>query len=166
MLKWTINQIRKAPQPFVFSEEIRLDELLVLRDDIEGLSPIQVDGTIAIRGEDQFAIKMTITGRADLLAANNLAIVPFPFTIEVNANASSKYHDQDEDVVVISDHEIDLQEFVYGLVDIELPTHITSSEKSNIPQEGAHWKISDEAPKKDSPFAQLRQLIEDDEKKK
>lgn len=122
------------------NEKISYSDDYLKNSDIKRLDDVNVSGLIEKNYEDDTIIKLDVSGVMYLEDAITLDIVPYEFTIEI------------EEILENSLKTLDLIEFLWHYIVLEIPIRYTTSDISKL--KGVYKDIysDDNIPKENNPF--------------
>ena len=122
------------------NEEIEIPESFIEDTDIVKLSKIKTDGNITFDAEDNYLIKLDISGIMDLHDSVTYDIIPYEFKVNI------------EETLENSVKTLDLIEFLWHYIVLEVPLRFTNSEIDSIENENYRVISEEEYSKKNNPF--------------
>ena len=122
------------------NEEIEIPETLLENTDIVSLSKIKVDGNITFDREDNYLIKLDAIGTMKLHDSITFEIIPYDFTINI------------EETLEKSEKTLDLIEFLWHYIILEVPLRFTNSEITSIETENYRVISEEEYKRNNNPF--------------
>ena len=122
------------------NEEIEIPETLLENTDIVSLSKIKVDGNITFDSEDNYLIKLDAIGTMKLHDSITFEIIPYDFTINI------------EETLEKSEKTLDLIEFLWHYIILEVPLRFTNSEITSIETENYRVISEEEYKRNNNPF--------------
>ena len=132
--------------------EVVLDSDYYQETEIQGLSPIHVNGVIYWNDNDELTADLQITGTMKLLDAIDMQEVDYPFAVTLSEEKiKKKKKDQNT---------LDLNELLWENIVLEIPLKYTKVEDfSNI--QGTGWKLISEEDQKqmNNPFRDLKSKL-------
>ena len=134
-------------QELNYKDEIILNEKVLIpkeyyeKMDITNLSKIKVKGNIKLDEEDNYLIDLAISGVMTLHDSLTYDLVDYPFTIKI------------EETLENSLKTLDLNEFLWHYIVLEVPLRLTNSEMQSINNE--HYRVisEEEYNRKNNPFS-------------
>ena len=148
----------------VYRTDINIDETIIYEKDdynksnIENLTDVKVRGKILINSLNEINISLNILGNMYLSDAVTLDLVKYPFNIEIDETIEN-----DNEYFCIENNKMDLKEFVWKNIVLEIPIRVVKDESTNQTMEGNGWSLNKEE-KQESAFSKLNELFENDEK--
>lgn len=133
-------------QKLNYLDKIELNEEVVIPDsflentDIVKLSKIKVDGNITLDIENNYAINLDISGIMDLHDSLTYDIIPYEFNVNI------------EETLENSVKTLDLIEFLWHYIVLEVPLRFTNSEENYVENENYRIISEEEYSKKNNPF--------------
>ena len=122
------------------NEEIEIPEDFIKDTDIVKLSKIKTIGSITFDAEDNYLIKLDITGIMSLHDSITYDIIPYEFKVNI------------EETLENSVKTLDLIEFLWHYIVLEVPLRFTNSEIDSIENENYRVISEEEYSKKNNPF--------------
>lgn len=122
------------------NEEIEIPEDFIKDTDIVKLSKIKTIGNITFDTEDNYLIKLDITGIMSLHDSITYDIIPYEFKVNI------------EETLENSVKTLDLIEFLWHYIVLEVPLRFTNSEIDSIENENYRVISEEEYSKKNNPF--------------
>ena len=122
------------------NEEIEIPEDFIKDTDIVKLSKIKTIGNITFDAEDNYLIKLDITGVMSLHDSITYDIIPYEFKVNI------------EETLENSVKTLDLIEFLWHYIVLEVPLRFTNSEIDSIENENYRVISEEEYSKKNNPF--------------
>ena len=122
------------------NEEIEIPEDFIKDTDIVKLSKIKTIGNITFDAEDNYLIKLDITGVMSLHDSITYEVIPYEFSIII------------EETLENSVKTLDLILFLWHYIVLEVPLRFTNSEFSSIKKENYQVISEEEYSKKNNPF--------------
>ena len=121
-------------------EEVEIPKEYLDNTDIVNLSKIKTVGTITFDPEDNYLIKLDISGIMDLHDSLTYDIIPYEFKVNI------------EETLENSIKTLDLIEFLWHYIVLEVPLRFTNSEVTSIENENYRVISEEEYSKKNNPF--------------
>ncbi len=121
-------------------EEIEIPESFLENTDIVKLSKIKTKGNITLDIEGDFLIKLDISGIMDLHDSVTYDIIPYEFKVNI------------EETLEKSNKTLDLIEFLWHYIVLEVPLRFTNSETNYVENENYRVISEEEYSKKNNPF--------------
>lgn len=176
-MKLTLGEIRKhafdAPYPFEESD-IDVSEVEQMNTDIRKISPVDVQATCTMNGDD-IIVSMNIKGEMILPCARTLVDVNFPFDIRTDEIYSiSPYlteEDEENEIHPVDGEVLDLTPQIKENILLETPYRVFSDDEeaqNNAPVKGEGWEIVTEKTESiaiDPRMKKLEQLLKDKKEK-
>ena len=125
------------------NEEIEIPNHYLENIDIVSLSKIKTNGNITLDNEDNYAVKLDVSGIMQLHDSVTYELVDYPFTINI------------EETLENSLKTLDLIEFLWHYIVLEVPLRFTNSEITSIEKEGYRVISEEEYNKKNNPFKEF-----------
>ena len=122
------------------NEEVNIPKDYYENTDIVSLSKIKANGDIKIDTDENYLIKLDVSGTMDLHDSVTYDIIPYDFTINI------------EETLEKSEKTLDLIEFLWHYIVLEVPLRFTNSEISSIENENYRVISEEEYNKKNNPF--------------
>lgn len=136
--KIEINKTFSFPKEYLGSTEIqRLDD-------------VKVEGYFYQNDLDEYKCRMNISGQMYLLDSNTLEEVPYNFDIE--------YDDEVPENCINEQNMLDIIEFLWENIVLEVPIRYTQSDAENL--SGENWKVIDEKIEEDKVDPRMEKLYE------
>ena len=144
-------------EDLVINKNISYDKEFYEKSSIKNLDTVVVNGKITLNDYNELNLLMSIEGNMYLEDAINLELIKYPFNIEVEETIL----DNDE-YFCISNNKMDLKEFVWKNIALEIPIRVVSKENINQTLEGEGWSLNKEQEETNS-FSKLNELFENKE---
>lgn len=141
----------------LIDETILYDEDFYEKSTIKKLDEVSVNGKVMINDYDELNLSVSITGKMYLEDAITLELVEYPFNIEVEETIL----DNDE-YFCIANNKMDLKEFVWKNIVLEIPIRVISNDNINKTLEGDGWSLNKDQ-EETSAFSKLNELFENEE---
>ena len=122
------------------NEEVEIPTSYLENTDIVKLSKIKTIGNITFDMEDNYLIKLDISGVMDLHDSLTYDIIPYEFTVNI------------EETLENSMKTLDLIEFLWHYIVLEVPLRFTNSEENYVENENYRVISEEEYSKKNNPF--------------
>ena len=122
------------------NEEIEIPKDYLENTDIVELSSIKVNGNITLDTEENYLIKLDVSAIMKLHDSITYDLVDYPFTINI------------EETLENSLKTLDLIEFLWHYIVLEVPLRFTNSEVDLIENENYRIISEEEYSKKNNPF--------------
>ena len=122
------------------NEEIEIPKECYQDTDIVSLSKIKTVGNISFDPEENYLIKLDISGIMDLHDSVTYDIIPYEFSVNI------------EETLENSEKTLDLIDFLWHYIVLEIPLRFTNSESKNIENENYRVISEEEYSKKNNPF--------------
>ena len=122
------------------NEEVEIPKNYLDNTDIVSLSKIKTNGNIIIDTDENYLIKLDVSGTMDLHDSVTYDIIPYDFTINI------------EETLEKSEKTLDLIEFLWHYIVLEVPLRFTNSEISSVENENYRVISEEEYNKKNNPF--------------
>ena len=122
------------------NEEIEIPENYWENTDIVKLYNVKVNGNITFDSEDNYLVKLDVSGVMDLHDSLTYDIIPYDFMINIEETLSN------------SEKTLDLIEFLWHYIVLEVPLRFTNSEIDSIESENYRVISEEEYSKKNNPF--------------
>ena len=133
-----------------YLNEIKIDEVVEIKNDIYKntdiveLKDIKVSGNITLDSDDEFLVKLVLDGVMILHDSITYDLVPYKFTVNI------------EETLENSIKTLDLIEFLWHYIVLEVPLRFTLSD-GNYPNNDNYKVISEEEySKRNNPFSDFR----------
>lgn len=121
-MKWSIQQLRKLPTPYHFSDTIDFSEWIKSVDDIISIDKVEVTGVISKIDEETFRFVYQFVANMELQCA--LTLRPVPYVIDLTCDEVYSKVDSD-DYFLIEKNTFDLDEMVWTNILLEKPINVT-----------------------------------------
>ena len=121
-------------------EEIEIPKEYLDNTDIVSLSKIKTTGNIIFDANDDYLIKLDISGIMDLHDSVTYDIIPYEFSVNI------------EETLEKSEKTLDLIEFLWHYIVLEVPLRFTNSETNYVENENYRVISEEEYSKKNNPF--------------
>ena len=122
------------------NEEIMIPKDYLENTDIVNLSKIKVNGNITNDIEDNYLVKLDISGIMDLHDSLTYDIIPYEFETNI------------EETLENSIKTLDLIEFLWHYIVLEVPLRFTNSKENYVENENYRVISEEEYSKKNNPF--------------
>ena len=122
------------------NEEIEIPDNFIENTDIVSLSKIKTVGNITLDTEDNYLVKLDISGIMSLHDSVTYDIIPYEFMVNI------------EETLENSIKTLDLIEFLWHYIVLEVPLRFTNSEIDSIENENYRVISEEEYSKKNNPF--------------
>ena len=122
------------------NEEIEIPDSFIENTDIVSLSKIKAVGNITLDTEDNYLVKLDINGTMSLHDSVTYDIIPYEFMVNI------------EETLENSIKTLDLIEFLWHYIVLEVPLRFTNSEIDSIENENYRVISEEEYSKKNNPF--------------
>ena len=124
----------------VVNEEIDIPKDFLDNTDIVALSKIKTNGTITLDDENNYLIQLDVSGIMKLHDSLTYDLVDYPFTINI------------EETLENSLKTLDLIEFLWHYIVLEVPLRFTNSKIDSIENENYRVISEEEYNRKNNPF--------------
>ena len=124
----------------IVNEEIEIPQSYYENTDIVSLSKIKVMGKITLDQEMNYFIELSADGIMQLHDAITYEIIPYPFSVNI------------EETLENSLKTLDLIEFLWHYIVLEVPLRFTNSEVSTVETDTYRVISEEEYSKKNNPF--------------
>ena len=124
----------------LIEEEVEIPDDYLENTDIVSLSKIKTVGNITLDSEDNYIIKLDVSGTMQLHDSITYDLVDYPFSINI------------EETLENSVKTLDLIEFLWHYIVLEVPLRFTNSEIDSIENENYRVISEEEYSKKNNPF--------------
>ena len=121
-------------------EEIEIPNIFIQNTDMVDLSKIKTIGNITLDTEDNYLVKLDISGTMSLHDSVTYDIIPYEFKVNI------------EETLENSIKTLDLIEFLWHYIVLEVPLRFTNSEINSIENENYRVISEEEYSKKNNPF--------------
>ena len=122
------------------NEEVEIPNSYLENTDIVKLSKVKVVGLIKYDLEDNYLVKLDISAVMDLHDSITYDIIPYEFSVNI------------EETLENSIKTLDLIEFLWHYIVLEVPLRFTNSEEKYIENENYRVISEEEYSKKNNPF--------------
>ena len=135
------------------NEEYELDKNYYENTDIKSLDKIKVKGIITKKDDEEDYINCTITSSMVIPDSISLEDIKYPFEVEYDDYLDKNY--------LKNENLLDIYEFLWENIVLEIPLHFTEVEDLSKFQ-GDGWKLisEDELSNKNNPFSDLLKDME------
>ena len=135
------------------NEEYELDKSYYENTDIKSLDKIKVKGIITKKDDEEDYINCTITSSMVISDSISLEDIKYPFEVEYDDYLDKNY--------LKNENLLDIYEFLWENIVLEIPLHFTEVEDLSKFQ-GDGWKLisEDELSNKNNPFSDLLKDME------
>ncbi len=123
------------------NEEVEIPESYLENTDIVKLSKIKAVGDITLDIEDNYLIKLDVSGTMDLHDSLTYDIIPYEFSINI------------EETLENSEKTLDLILFLWHYIVLEVPLRFTNTEINSIEKENYRVISEEEYKKENNPFS-------------
>ena len=113
-MKWSIQQLRKLPTPYHFSDTIDFSEWIKSVDDIISIDKVEVTGDISKIDEETFRFVYQFVANMELQCA--LTLRPVPYVIDLTCDEVYSKVDSDDYFLI---------EMVWTNILLEKPINVT-----------------------------------------
>ena len=122
------------------NDEVEIPKEYYENTDIVSLSKIKTNGNITFDSEDNYLVKLDISGIMDLHDSLTYDIIPYEFEVNI------------EETLENSVKTLDLIEFLWHYIILEVPLRFTNNEISSI--ESEHYRVisEEEYKRNNNPF--------------
>ena len=136
----------------IINDKIIYEEDYYKKSAIKKLDPVKIDGKIAINDFDELNITLNIDGNMYLEDAVSLELVKYPFNVLVEETI-----DFNDEYFSVANNKMDLKEFVWKNIVLEMPIRVTGDE-NNQELQGDGWSLNAES-KGNNAFSKLNNLF-------
>lgn len=125
--------------PKEINEELIITKNYYELSDIKDLSPVKVLGIIKYNASDEIAINLNVSGTMKLTDAITNDLIDYPFSFEIDEilesleGESEKYFEKNQNI-------LDIIEFLWENIVLEVPIRITNEENVHLSGEG--WELN------------------------
>ena len=140
------------------NEEIIYDKEFYSKSSIQDLETVNVSGKISINDLDEMNISLIILGNMYLSDAVTLELIKYPFNIELEETI-----DNNDEYFCIENNKMDLMEFVWKNIVLEIPIRVVKDSSIDQTMEGNGWSLNKEM-EEENAFSKLNELFEKEEK--
>ncbi len=127
-------------EKITINEDIIIPDSFIENTDIVKLGKIKVEGYITFDLDDNYLIKLDVNGKMSLHDSLTYEIIQYPFTINI------------EETLEKSCKTLDLIEFLWHYIILEVPLRFTNSEIDGIETENYRVISEEEYKKNNNPF--------------
>lgn len=148
------NLVTNLSSSIAINESVVIYEELLKKNNIRKLDNVVFNGKIYKDYENNLILEGTISGIMILADDLTLEDVSFPFNGEIYENI--------EEVMKIEKNSIDILDYLWQNILVEVPLKVRSEKSENVHLEGDGWKlISEDEFKKNNnhPFSDLSKLL-------
>ena len=131
-----LNYLKKID----INEEVEIPKEYLENTDIVSLSKIKTIGTITFDVEDNYIVKLDISGIMDLHDSITYDIIPYEFKTNI------------EETLENSNKTLDLIEFLWHYIVLEVPLRFTNSKEKYVKNDNYQIISEEEYSKKNNPF--------------
>ena len=124
-------------------EEVEIPKEYLENTDIVSLSKIKTVGSITFDVEDNYNVKLDISGTMDLHDSLTYDIIPYDFKVNI------------EETLENSMKTLDLIEFLWHYIVLEVPLRFTNSKENYFENENYRVISEEEYSKKNNPFKEF-----------
>ena len=124
----------------VINEKIEIPNDYLKNTDIVALSDVKANGNIRVDDENNYLIKLDLSGTMKLHDSITYDLVDYPFEVNI------------EETLENSEKTLDLIEFLWHYIVLEVPLRFTNSELDSIENENYRVISEEEYNKKNNPF--------------
>ena len=148
----------------VYTSDLTINETIAYEKDfyskssIQDLEPVKVSGKVSINSLDELNICLNIEGNMYLSDAVTLELVKYPFNIEIEEAI-----DNNDEYFCIENNKMDLMEFVWKNIVLEIPIRVVKDASVEQTMEGNGWSLNKET-EEENAFSKLNELFEKEEK--
>ena len=148
----------------VYASDLNIDELIdyesdfYAKSDIKKLDSVKVNGKISINDLNELLLFLNIEGNMYLNDAVTLELIKYPFNIQIEETI-----DDNDEYFCIENNKMDLKEFVWKNIVLEIPIRIVKDSSITQTMEGNGWSLNKESEETNA-FEKLNELFENDEK--
>ena len=122
------------------NEEVEIPKEYYENTDIVSLSKIKTIGNITFDSEDNYLVKLDISGIMDLHDSITYDIIPYEFAVNI------------EETLENSEKTLDLIEFLWHYIVLEVPLRFTNSKIEKIENENYRVISEEEYERNNNPF--------------
>lgn len=148
----------------VYTSDLTLDETIIYESEfysksaIKTLEPVNVTGKISINNFNELNLVLNIEGSMYLEDAVTLEQIKYPFNIELEETV-----DDNDEYFCIENNKMDLKEFVWKNIVLEIPIRVVKDSSEELTMEGNGWSLNKELEEQNA-FSKLTELFEKEEK--
>ena len=127
-----------------YKDKIDIDETFSYNKDelstssIQKLDNVKVKGYIRLNAAEEYEINIDVNGSMELLDSVTLEPITYDFSFTINDNLV--------DYLENSENLLDIKEFLWQNIVLEVPIRYTKSDADNL--KGDHWKVINESEEK------------------
>jgi uncharacterized metal-binding protein YceD (DUF177 family) len=125
------------------NEDVEITKDYLENTDIVSLSKIKTVGSITFDPEDNYLVKLEISGTMDLHDSLTYDIIPYGFKVNI------------EETLENSMKTLDLIEFLWHYIVLEVPLRFTNSKENYVENENYRVISEEEYSKKNNPFKEF-----------
>jgi len=140
------------------NEDIFFEPEFYSKSIIKELDTIKVSGKITMNSLNEININLLIKGNMYLNDAVTLELVKIPLDITLD-----EVIDNNDEYFCIDNNKMDLKEFVWKNIVLEIPIRAVSDNYEETQMEGKGWSLNKEVAE-ESVFSKLNELFEKEEK--
>ncbi len=128
-----------------YKDKIDIDETFSYNEDelstssIQKLDNVKVKGYIRLNAAEEYEINIDVNGSMELLDSVTLEPITYDFSFTINDNLV--------DYLENSENLLDIKEFLWQNIVLEVPIRYTKSDADNL--KGDHWKVINESEEKE-----------------
>lgn len=154
--------ITNVEEEIIINDSFELDKELFLKTSIRSLKNTKFEGTITKLCDGNYEIEGKISGVMVLPDDITLEDVDYPF----ESNVSEKFCElgkNDENNLEIVKNRLDIQEFLWQNILVEIPLKVKSEKTENLTLKGDGWRLVTEEELKEgnnSPFSELSKIFD------
>lgn len=138
-MKINLNMLPKE-----INEEVVFPEYYYENTDIKDLRDVWVSGILKYNASDEIAINLNVSGTMKLVDAITNELIDYPFSFEIDEilesleGESEKYFEKNQNI-------LDIIEFLWENIVLEVPIRITNEENVHLSGEG--WELNNDTSK-------------------
>lgn len=138
-MKINLNMLPKE-----INEEIVFPKYYYENTDIKDLRDVWVSGILKYNASDEIAINLNVSGTMKLVDAITNELIDYPFSFEIDEilesleGESEKYFEKNQNI-------LDIIEFLWENIVLEVPIRITNEENVHLSGEG--WELNNDTSK-------------------
>ena len=128
-----------------YKDKIDIDETFSYNKDelstssIQKLDNVKAKGYIRLNAAEEYEINIDVNGSMELLDSVTLEPITYDFSFTINDNLV--------DYLENSENLLDIKEFLWQNIVLEVPIRYTKSDADNL--KGDHWKVINESEEKE-----------------
>ena len=154
--------VTNMEEEIIINDSFELDKELFSKTSIRDLKDVKFEGTITKLCDGNYEIEGKISGIMILPDDITLEDVNYPFV----SNVSEKFNEtgkNEENNLEIIHNRLDIQEFLWQNILVEIPLKVKSEKSENLTLKGDGWRLVTEEELKESnnsPFSELSKIFD------